>query len=182
MNIFVFGSSLTSTFWNGAATYYRGIYKNLNRLGHQITFAEPAIYGRQEHKDAGEISYADIRVYKSAAEIPGLLAEAARNAVVIKHSGAGAEDARLEADVLTCRSQMTRVLFWDVDAPATLARLETVSTDPFRLSFLSTMPYLPMVAETALSGITCVWEQRCACQSITLSILKPISVLRLTRL
>ena len=51
MNIFVFGSSLTSTYWNGAATYYRGIYKNLHRLGHNITFAEPAIYDRQNHKD-----------------------------------------------------------------------------------------------------------------------------------
>lgn len=132
MNIFVFGSSLTSTFWNGAATYYRGIYKNLNRLGYHITFAEPAIYDRQEHKDAGEIGYADIRVYKSATEIPELLAEAARNSIVIKHSGVGAEDARLERDVLNCRSQTTRVMFWDVDAPATLARVEVDSTDPLR--------------------------------------------------
>ena len=32
MKIFVFGSSLTSCYWNGAATYYRGIYKNLTGL------------------------------------------------------------------------------------------------------------------------------------------------------
>jgi len=32
MNIFVFGSSITSCYWNGAATYYRGIYKNLAAL------------------------------------------------------------------------------------------------------------------------------------------------------
>jgi len=41
MKIFVFGSSLTSTYWNGAATYYRGIYKYLHRRGHSIIFAEP---------------------------------------------------------------------------------------------------------------------------------------------
>jgi len=41
MKLFVFGSSLTSTYWNGAATYYRGIYKNLHRLGYEIVFAEP---------------------------------------------------------------------------------------------------------------------------------------------
>ena len=29
MKIFIFGSSLTSCYWNGAATYYRGIYRNL---------------------------------------------------------------------------------------------------------------------------------------------------------
>ncbi len=39
MKLFVFGSSLTSSYWNGAATYYRGIYKNLHALGYQITFA-----------------------------------------------------------------------------------------------------------------------------------------------
>ena len=33
MRVFVFGSSLTSSYWNGAATYYRGIYKNLAGLG-----------------------------------------------------------------------------------------------------------------------------------------------------
>ena len=43
MKLYVFGSSLTSTYWNGAATYYRGIYKNLHQLGYEIVFAEPDI-------------------------------------------------------------------------------------------------------------------------------------------
>ena len=132
MNIFVFGSSLTSTYWNGAATYYRGIYKNLNNLGYRITFAEPAIYGRQEHRDSGEIDYANVLVYKSPDEIPRLIKEAAAADVVIKHSGVGDEDERLEREVLGCRSSKTRVLFWDVDAPATLSRIEDNLKDPFR--------------------------------------------------
>ena len=32
MKIFVFGSSITSFYWNGAATYYRGIYEHLHAL------------------------------------------------------------------------------------------------------------------------------------------------------
>jgi len=132
MKIFVFGSSLTSTYWNGAATYYRGIYKNLNRLGYQITFAEPAIYGRQEHQDASNIDYADVLVYRSPEDIPSLLKEASRAQVVIKHSGVGAEDDRLEREVLGCRSTRSKVLFWDVDAPATLARMGADVTDKFR--------------------------------------------------
>jgi spore maturation protein CgeB len=131
MNIFVFGSSLTSTYWNGAATYYRGMYKNLHRLGHRITFAEPAIYDRQNHRDA-EISYAEIRVYETPRDIPALLKEARRADVVIKHSGVGADDSRLEDEVLDCRTQKNRVIFWDVDAPATLSRLESDPWDPFR--------------------------------------------------
>lgn len=132
MNIFVFGSSLTSTYWNGAATYYRGIYKNLHRLGHRIIFAEPAIYDRQKHRDGATINYADIRVYETPRDIPSLLTQARRADVVIKHSGVGADDALLEEAILDCRSHKTRVIFWDVDAPATLSRIEDDPTDPFR--------------------------------------------------
>ena len=35
MKVFVFGSSIVSSYWNGAATYYRGIYKYLARRGHR---------------------------------------------------------------------------------------------------------------------------------------------------
>jgi len=132
MNVFVFGSSLTSTYWNGAATYYRGIYKNLYRLGYSITFAEPDIYKRQQNRDLTEVPYADVRVYRTPDDIPALIREAAGCDLVIKHSGVGAEDERLERELLSCQSGSTRVIFWDVDAPATLARVESNSDDPFR--------------------------------------------------
>ncbi len=73
MKLFVFGSSLTSSYWNGAATYYRGIYKNLAELGFQITFAEPDAYGRQQHRDDEDFSYAEVIVYDSPRDIPALL-------------------------------------------------------------------------------------------------------------
>src|SRR5512142_1286401 len=133
MKIFVFGSSLTSSYWNGAATYYRGIYKNLSARGHRVTFAEPDVYGRQQNRDSGDIRYARVLVYAEARELDLLLAEAATCDLVIKHSGVGAFDDVLERRVLECRSARTRVAFWDVDAPATLARVEADPTDPFRV-------------------------------------------------
>src|SRR5436853_2868150 len=132
MKIFVFGSSITSSYWNGAATYYRGIYKQLHALRHQITFAEPDAYGRQQKRDAGDFSYVRSVVYKNAQDIPGLLAEACDCGLVIKHSGVGVFDEQLEAGVLYCRSDHTKVAFWDVDAPATLARVEQDHDDSFR--------------------------------------------------
>ena len=132
MKIFVFGSSLTSSYWNGAATYYRGIYRQLHRLGHQIVFAEPKIYGRHEHPDAGAIDYATVRAYSPGAETRELLRTAAEAELIIKHSGVGAEDELLEEAVLQLRNDRTRVAFWDVDAPATLARVEQDAADPFR--------------------------------------------------
>jgi spore maturation protein CgeB len=132
VRVFVFGSSLTSSYWNGAATYYRGIYKNLAALGHQITFAEPDIYDRQKKRDSGEIDYAEVIVYQTPGDIPGLLAAASSADLIIKHSGVGADDELLERSVLHCRSPQTQVVFWDVDAPATLARVEVNPRDPFR--------------------------------------------------
>lgn len=132
MNIYVFGSSLTSCYWNGAATYYRGIYKNLHRLGHRITFAEPDIYNRQQNRDCSTIEYADVRVYETPRDLKTVLAEACRADLIIKHSGVGADDELLESEVLQCRSARTLTAFWDVDAPATLARVEENPQDPFR--------------------------------------------------
>jgi spore maturation protein CgeB len=132
MKLFVFGSSITSSYWNGAATYYRGIYRNLHELGFQITFAEPDIYKRQDNLDLTDVSYVDVLVYQTPDDISALLEQASSADFVIKHSGVGAHDDLLEREVLACRSGNTRVAFWDVDAPATLARVENDSADYFR--------------------------------------------------
>ena len=132
MKIFVIGSSIVSSYWNGAATYYRGIYKSLHRLGHDVTFAEPDIYDRQKKRDSGDYSYVESFVYESPSELSRVLLRARDADLVIKHSGVGADDATLEMRVLDCQSDRTRVAFWDVDAPATLARVEQDAGDPFR--------------------------------------------------
>src|SRR6267154_5702112 len=132
VNIFVFGSSIASCYWNGAATYYRGIYKHLHALGHRIIFAEPDAYGRLQNRDAGDFSYVETIVYKDAEEIPALLKQAAECDLVVKHSGVGVFDELLEEKVLECRSDSAKVAFWDVDAPATLSRVETSPADAFR--------------------------------------------------
>jgi spore maturation protein CgeB len=132
MRIFVFGSSITSSYWNGAATYYRGIYKNLAALGHEITFAEPDIYDRQKNRDVSEVEYANVIVYQTPRDIDELLGIACTADLVVKHSGVGADDELLERRVLECKSEHTQVAFWDVDAPATLERVEGDPNDAFR--------------------------------------------------
>lgn len=132
MKIFVFGSSLTSSYWNGAATYYRGIYKYLHKMGYYVTFAEPDIYKRQQNRDSVPIDYAEVIVYQTPRDIDSLLAKAAEGDLIIKHSGVGAEDDVLENRVLEGQSAGAQVAFWDVDAPATLARVEGNSADHFR--------------------------------------------------
>lgn len=131
MNIFVFGSSIVSSYWNGAATYYRGIYKYLAQRGHQITFAEPNAYGRQQRCDEGDYSYVESIVYQPGTDIPRMLRIAKGADVVIKHSGLGVDDERLEAAVPDLRPH-SAVFFWDVDAPSTIGRVKANKRDPFR--------------------------------------------------
>lgn len=63
LNISFFGSSILSAYWNGAATYYRGIVKSLYQQGHSVTFYEPDVYDRQSHRDIGNPEYCEVIVY-----------------------------------------------------------------------------------------------------------------------
>jgi spore maturation protein CgeB len=134
LNIAFYGSSLVSAYWNGAATYYRGIIKELNRLGHHITFYEPDAYERQQHRDIPDPEWAKVVVYENnEASAFAVLSEAANADIVIKASGVGVFDELLEEQVLKLRKDNQLVIFWDVDAPATLERMENNPDDPFRV-------------------------------------------------
>ena len=62
LNIAFFGSSLVSAYWNGAATYYRGILRELAARGHRITFYEPDAFERQQHRDIPDPEWARVGV------------------------------------------------------------------------------------------------------------------------
>jgi spore maturation protein CgeB len=130
MKIFAFGSSIVSSYWNGAATYYRGCYKYLAQRGHEITFAEPDAYGRQQHRDTGDFSYVTSVVYQPGRDVDAMLELATAADVVVKHSGLGVDDVLLEQRVLECQPGSV-VVFWDVDAPATMERMKGDPEDPF---------------------------------------------------
>jgi spore maturation protein CgeB len=132
MNIAFFGSSLTSAYWNGAATYYRGIIRELDALGHRVTFFEPDAFERQQHRDLPDPPWAEVVVYAPDQDTVLRLLERARGAdLVVKASGVGVFDALLEEAVLDLQRPETLVAFWDVDAPATLERLANDPADPF---------------------------------------------------
>ncbi|MBK0394068.1 CgeB family protein [Ramlibacter algicola] len=134
MNIAFFASSLVSAYWNGAATYYRGIVRALHERGHRVTFYEPDAYDRQKHRDIPDPPWAEVVVYSAQDEAEVLrTVESARGAdLVVKASGVGVYDELLERAVLDLQGPSTLVVFWDVDAPATLDRMQSDARDPFR--------------------------------------------------
>jgi spore maturation protein CgeB len=121
MKICFFGSSLVSSYWNGAATYYRGILKALAALGHEIWFFEPDAFQRQNHRDIPDPDWAKVIVYPATAEgWQRALQHAAGSAdLLVKASGVGVFDRELEAAIAEVPSRAHRV-YWDVDAPVTL--------------------------------------------------------------
>jgi len=133
MKIAFFGSSLVSAYWNGAATYYRGIIKELHRLGHEITFYEPDAYGRQQHRDIDPPEWCRVVVYpgEGAGGVNPALDDARGADLIVKASGVGVFDELLEAALLDIRRPGALAVFWDVDAPATLDRVEGNRNDPF---------------------------------------------------
>lgn len=133
MRIAFFGSSLVSAYWNGAATYYRGLLRALAARGHRVTFFEPDAFGRQEHRDIPDPDWASVVVYDAEGEAPvrECLRRAREADLVVKASGVGVYDELLEAAVLDLRSGDRMVAFWDVDAPATLERAQNDPEDPF---------------------------------------------------
>jgi spore maturation protein CgeB len=130
-----FGSSLVSAYWNGAATYYRGIIRALAARGYPVTFFEPDAYDRQRHRDIPDPDWARVVVYDGdAADESGVrraLAQAANADIIVKTSGVGVFDALLEEAVLEVKAPDAQAIFWDVDAPATLDRLADHPEDPF---------------------------------------------------
>src|SRR5690606_15103153 len=94
LRIAFFGSSLVSAYWNGAATYYRGIISALARLGHQVTFYEPNAFDRQAHRDIDDPPWARVVVYQTTdrSHVDRCLDEASHADVIVKASGVGVFD------------------------------------------------------------------------------------------
>lgn len=133
MKIAFYGSSLLSAYWNGAATYYRGILKALAARGHSITFYEPDAFDRQQHRDIDPPPWARSVVYPATeAGLRAVVAEAADADIVVKASGVGVFDRELLEGVMANARPGALRIFWDVDAAATLDEMRGDAAHPVR--------------------------------------------------
>jgi spore maturation protein CgeB len=142
VRIAFYGSSLLSSYWNGAATYYRGILRDLASRGYDITFYEPDAFDRQQHRDIDPPPWARSVVYPATeAAMRGVLAEAGDADIVVKANGVGVFDRELlDGMVAQARPGALRI-FWDVDAAATLDEMRADPTHPV----MAALPRIDMV-------------------------------------
>lgn len=128
-----YGSSLLSSYWNGAATYYRGILQALALRGYDITFYEPDAFGRQQHRDIEPPDWCRVVVYPASEDgVRSVLDEAGQADIVVKASGVGYGDDALLAGIAAATRPEALGIFWDVDAPATLAEVGAAPQHPLR--------------------------------------------------
>jgi spore maturation protein CgeB len=133
VKIAFYGSSLLSSYWNGAATYYRGLLQALAEYGHDVVFYEPDILDRQSHRDIGLPDWCKVLVYPATtAGLEAAVAGAATADVVVKASGVGFADDELLRATMDAVREDALCIWWDVDAPATLAELRATSAHPLR--------------------------------------------------
>jgi spore maturation protein CgeB len=142
VKIAFYGSSLLSSYWNGAATYYRGILRDLASRGYQVTFYEPDAFDRQQHRDIDPPDWARVVVYPATEQaMRGVLAEAGAADIVVKANGVGVFDRELLEGVIAQARPGALRIFWDVDAAATLDEMRGDPDHPV----LKALPDLDMV-------------------------------------
>lgn len=141
LRIAIFGSSLVSSYRNGACTYYRGIVRALHERGHHVTFHEPDLHDRQRHRDLDDPPWARVLVYAAyrGAMMRSVAAAAGADAIITA-SGVGVFDDLLAQAVIDLPGDSVRI-FWDVDAPTTLGGIEAGRSEVLR----SLVPEFDMV-------------------------------------
>jgi spore maturation protein CgeB len=142
MKIAFYGSSLLSSYWNGAATYYRGLLRDLAGRGYDITFYEPDAFDRQQHRDIDPPEWAKSVVYPATPEAMREVLQEARSAdIVVKANGVGVFDTELLEGIIEHSRRDAMRIFWDVDAAATLEEMRADESHVVR----RTLPSLDMV-------------------------------------
>ena len=122
MKLTIFGLTLSSAWGNGHATPYRALLRALKRLGHDVTFYEKDVPYYARRRDFSRCDYCKLVLYSDWQAIrPWALAEAAGSDVVMTSSYLP-QGAQINDEVLEL-VQPLRV-FYDLDAPITLAGLE----------------------------------------------------------
>jgi spore maturation protein CgeB len=128
MKIVIFGLTISSSWGNGHATVWRSLCRQLIGRGHTIVFFERDVPYYAAHRDLAEINGGSLRLYQSWNDIVDLAGRELRDAdVAIVTSycpdAIGASD-------LIWFSPALRV-FYDLDAPVTLARLRAGEVVPY---------------------------------------------------
>lgn len=122
MTIAIFGLSISSAWGNGHATLLRGLFRALHAGGHKIHFFERDTPYYAAHRDADTFPYVNLHLYADWRDVRDTAARIVASAdagIVTSYCADGRQ-----ACELVLGSKLGRTVFYDMDTPVTLSRLE----------------------------------------------------------
>jgi spore maturation protein CgeB len=122
MKIVIFGLTISSSWGNGHATLWRGLCKALTHMGHKIEFFERDVPYYAAHRDLQDQAYGDLVLYEDWDAVRWQAARSMREADAIFVTSY-CPDACAASELAHETARGLRV-FYDLDTPVTLARLE----------------------------------------------------------
>ena len=127
MKLVIFGLTLSSSWGNGHATLWRGLIRSLTRRNHDVVFFERDVPYYAEHRDLAELPGASLVLYREWSRIAARARSEARQADVVVITSY-CPDAKPAAALLREEAADALSVFYDLDTPVTLARLEIGET------------------------------------------------------
>ena len=130
MKIVVFGLSISSAWGNGHATLLRGLFRALHAKKHEVHFFERDTSYYAAHRDVTSLPFADLHFYSDWLENLPLAISTLSDAdvgVVTSYC----PDGLAASELLRQYAAGMRTIFYDMDTPVTLSRLEKGETIPY---------------------------------------------------
>ncbi len=119
---FVFlGLSISSSWGNGHATTYRGLVRELARLGHEVLFLERDVEWYRNNRDAPEPEGCTLGLYESLDELRDRFERRVRDADVVVVGSYVPEGVAVGEWVTMHARGLTA--FYDIDTPVTLQKI-----------------------------------------------------------
>ena len=130
MRFVIFGLTVSSAWGNGHATLWRGLIGALDAMGHTVTFYERDVPYYAAHRDLAALpGRAELRLYSDWALVAGDAARASDQADVAMVTSY-CFDGRAACELVLGSRAPARV-FYDLDTPVTLARLDLGEDVPY---------------------------------------------------
>src|SRR4051794_27781603 len=122
LDIVIIGLTITSSWGNGHATTYRGLVRELTRLGHKVLFLEHDKPWYASNRDLPNPPFGQTELYTSLGDLKDRLGSAISRADAVIVGSYVPEGVAVGEYVTQTASGLTA--FYDIDTPVTLAKLQ----------------------------------------------------------
>jgi spore maturation protein CgeB len=130
MQFVIFGLTVSSSWGNGHATLWRGLWRALARRGHRIVFFERDVPYYAEHRDVVEMPGGELVLYASWDEVLSRARRELREADAAMVTSY-CPDGIAASELVTQAARSAVKVFYDLDTPVTLENLRQGRTVPY---------------------------------------------------